>query len=67
MQSDWSIVKRGWEAHVLGEAPHKFTDPVEAVETLKVLPKTLLKLPRDYFTNPVEADNLEVLLLESEL
>jgi len=29
-------VKRGWYAHVLGEAEHTFTDPVEAVETLRV-------------------------------
>lgn len=36
MQSDWDIVKRGWYAHVLGEAEHTFTDPVEAVETLRV-------------------------------
>lgn len=35
MQSDWNVVKRGWEAHVLGEAPNKFTDPVEALKTLK--------------------------------
>ena len=27
---------RGWHAHVLGEAPHTFTDPVEAVKTLRV-------------------------------
>jgi hypothetical protein len=25
-ESDWSIVERGWDAHVLGEAPNKFTD-----------------------------------------
>ena len=36
LQSDWDIVKRGWYAHVLGEAEHTFTDPVEAVETLRV-------------------------------
>ena len=36
LQSDWNVVKRGWEAHVLGEAPNKFTDPVEAIKTLKV-------------------------------
>ena len=35
-QADWSIVERGWHAHVLGEAPHTFTDPVEAVKTLRV-------------------------------
>lgn len=35
-QADWSIVERGWHAHVLGEAPHTFTDPVEAVQTLRV-------------------------------
>ena len=35
-QADWNIVKRGWEAHVLGEAPHKFTNAVEAIKTLRV-------------------------------
>ena len=35
-QSDWDIVKRGWCAHVLGEAEHTFKDPVEAVTTLRV-------------------------------
>lgn len=35
-EADWNIVKRGWEAHVLGEAPHKFTDAVTAIKTLKV-------------------------------
>ena len=29
-------MERGWHAHVLGEAPHTFTDPVEAVKTLRV-------------------------------
>jgi len=33
-ESDWDIVKRGWDAHVLGEAPNKFKSFVEAVETL---------------------------------
>ncbi len=35
-QSDWNIVKRGWDAHVLGVAPHKFTDALTAVKTLRV-------------------------------
>lgn len=35
-QSDWNVVKRGWDAHVLGEAPNKFKDPVEAVKALRV-------------------------------
>lgn len=34
-ESDWRMVERGYNAHVLGEAPHSFTDPVEAVRTLK--------------------------------
>jgi len=34
-EADWSIVKRGWEAHVLGQAPHKFTDALTAVKTLR--------------------------------
>lgn len=36
MQADWKIVERGWHAHVLGEAPHKFTSALEAVKTLRV-------------------------------
>ena len=35
-QSDWNIVKRGYEAHVLGEAPNTFSDPVQALKELKV-------------------------------
>ena len=34
-ESDWRVVQRGYCAHVLGEAPHTFTDPVEAVKALK--------------------------------
>jgi hypothetical protein len=30
------MVKRGWDAHVLGEAPNKFTSAVEAVKKLRV-------------------------------
>lgn len=37
-QSDWNVVKRGWEAHVLGEALNKFKDPVDAIKTLKAWP-----------------------------
>ena len=36
LQSDWNIVQRGWEAHVLGKAPHQFTDALTAVKTLRV-------------------------------
>lgn len=38
MQNDWDVVKRGWDAHVLGEAPHKFKDPVEAIKKLRQEP-----------------------------
>ncbi|KAL4419791.1 hypothetical protein ABPG75_006889 [Micractinium tetrahymenae] len=34
-ESDWRVVQRGYYAHVLGEAPSTFTDPVDAVRTLK--------------------------------
>ena len=37
VQSDWNVVKRGYYAHVLGEADNKFTDPVEALKVLKVM------------------------------
>ena len=38
-EADWEIVQRGWNAHVLGEAPHKFTSALEAVTELRKLPK----------------------------
>ena len=34
-EADWAMVERGWKAHVLGEAPNKFTDPVEGLKELK--------------------------------
>lgn len=34
-EAEWDIVKRGWDAHVLGEAPNKFTDALSAVKTLR--------------------------------
>lgn len=34
-EADWNIVERGWEAHVLGKAPNKFTDAVTALKTLR--------------------------------
>lgn len=36
MQADWGIVEKGYKAHVLGEAPHKFKDAKTAVKTLRV-------------------------------
>lgn len=38
-ENDWDVVKRGWDAQVLGEAPHKFQNAVEAVKTLRSEPK----------------------------
>ncbi|QDZ25888.1 phosphoglycerate mutase [Chloropicon primus] len=46
-EADWGIVERGWKAHVLGEAPHKFTSAVEAVTELRKLPKA-----NDQFLEP---------------
>ncbi|GIL59808.1 hypothetical protein Vafri_14526 [Volvox africanus] len=34
-EADWSMVKRGWDAHVLGKAPFTFTDAKTAVTTLR--------------------------------
>ncbi|XP_054784642.1 2,3-bisphosphoglycerate-independent phosphoglycerate mutase [Prosopis cineraria] len=34
-ENDWNVVKRGWDAQVLGEAPHKFTNAIEAVKRLR--------------------------------
>ena len=36
MQADWKIVERGWHAHVLGEAEHKFKSALEAIKKLRV-------------------------------
>lgn len=38
LQNDWDVVKRGWDAQVLGEAPHKFKSAVEAVKKLREQP-----------------------------
>jgi 2,3-bisphosphoglycerate-independent phosphoglycerate mutase len=34
-ENDWDVVKRGWDAQVLGEAPYKFRNAVEAVKKLR--------------------------------
>ncbi|KAG6509378.1 2,3-bisphosphoglycerate-independent phosphoglycerate mutase-like [Zingiber officinale] len=34
-ENDWGVVKRGWDAQVLGEAPYKFRNAIEAVKTLR--------------------------------
>uniref|UniRef100_A0A0D9VTL7 phosphoglycerate mutase (2,3-diphosphoglycerate-independent) n=1 Tax=Leersia perrieri TaxID=77586 RepID=A0A0D9VTL7_9ORYZ len=34
-ENDWQVVKRGWDAQVLGEAPHKFQNALEAVKKLR--------------------------------
>ena len=34
-EADWAMVERGWKAHVLCEAPNKFTDPIEGLKKLK--------------------------------
>ncbi|KAG5243208.1 hypothetical protein OIU76_009892 [Salix suchowensis] len=38
-ENDWNVVKRGWDAQVLGEAPYKFRSAVEAVKKLREDPK----------------------------
>ncbi|KAL2494163.1 bisphosphoglycerate-2 [Forsythia ovata] len=38
-ENDWDVVKRGWDAQVLGEATHKFKSAVEAVKKLREAPK----------------------------
>ncbi|KAL5720752.1 phosphoglycerate mutase (2,3-diphosphoglycerate-independent) [Ranunculus cassubicifolius] len=39
-ENDWSVVKRGWDAQVLGEAPYKFKSAIEAVKKLREIPNT---------------------------
>ncbi|XP_073113622.1 2,3-bisphosphoglycerate-independent phosphoglycerate mutase-like isoform X1 [Elaeis guineensis] len=38
-ENDWEVVKRGWDAQVLGEAPYKFRSALEAVKKLREDPK----------------------------
>jgi len=38
-ENDWGVVKRGWDAQVLGKAPHKFRSALEAVKKLREDPK----------------------------
>ncbi|PKA51163.1 2,3-bisphosphoglycerate-independent phosphoglycerate mutase [Apostasia shenzhenica] len=38
-ENDWNVIKRGWDAQVLGEAPHKFHNAIEAVKKLREDPK----------------------------
>jgi len=37
-ENDWGVVKRGWDAQVLGKAPYKFRNAVEAVKKLREAP-----------------------------
>jgi bisphosphoglycerate-independent phosphoglycerate mutase (AlkP superfamily) len=46
-QESWDVVKRGWDAQVLGEAPSKFKSAIEAVKTLRVEPNA-----NDQYTPP---------------
>ncbi|KAL6503301.1 2,3-bisphosphoglycerate-independent phosphoglycerate mutase [Orobanche gracilis] len=34
-ENDWEVVKRGWDAQVLGEATYKFKNALDAVKTLR--------------------------------
>ena len=34
-EADWAMVKRGWDAHVLGKADHTFADPATAITELR--------------------------------
>lgn len=38
-ENDWDVVKRGWDAHILGEAPYKFRNGFKAVKKLREDPK----------------------------
>ncbi|KAL8143167.1 hypothetical protein V2J09_016199 [Rumex salicifolius] len=37
-ENDWEVVKRGWDAQVLGKAPYKFRNAMEAVKKLREEP-----------------------------
>ncbi|WOL14749.1 2,3-bisphosphoglycerate-independent phosphoglycerate mutase [Canna indica] len=38
-ENDWGVVKRGWDAQVLGEAPFKFQSAIEGIKKLREDPK----------------------------
>lgn len=40
-EADWPMVQRGWEAHVLGEAPHTFSSLSEALSSFRALDNKL--------------------------
>lgn len=52
MQADWSIVERGWQAHILGEAPDTFTDAVDAVKAQRTKSGDPEKPVSDQFLDP---------------
>ncbi|KAK3018229.1 hypothetical protein RJ639_002763 [Escallonia herrerae] len=37
-ENDWGVVKRGWDAQVLGESQHKFKSAIEAIKNLREEP-----------------------------
>ncbi|KAK3021205.1 LOW QUALITY PROTEIN: hypothetical protein RJ639_046624, partial [Escallonia herrerae] len=37
-KNDWGVVKRGWDAQVLGESQHKFKSAIEAIKKLREEP-----------------------------
>lgn len=45
-KNDWGVVKKGWDAQVRGEAPHKFSS---AMDGLKKLKEADPKLDDQYF------------------
>ncbi|KAG2601551.1 hypothetical protein PVAP13_5KG594900 [Panicum virgatum] len=69
-ENDWDVVKRGWDAQVLGEAPHKFKSALEYADFDKFdrvrVPKIRyagmlqydgeLKLPSRYLVSPPEIE-----------
>ena len=34
-EADWTVVERGWQAHVLGEAPNRFRSASEAIRAIR--------------------------------
>lgn len=51
-EADWSMVERGWKAHVLGEAPYRFASLPAAIEAFRKEPK----LSDQYFPSFVIED-----------
>jgi hypothetical protein len=43
-KNDWGVVKKGWDAQVKGEAPHKFSSAGDALKKLKRMQSWMISI-----------------------